>query len=104
MFGEVKCKKCGKVLDSVTLTYGGDWLCGECADNKESILFCERGSKVKAVKLDSGYKGDVEQAHKLLKQDAIYEVESIEIGGYLSSVRLKEFPNEKFNTVHFVRC
>lgn len=64
MFGEVKCKKCGKVLDSVTLTYGGDWLCGECADN----------------------------------------VESIEIGGYLSSVHLKEIPNQKFNTVHFVRC
>lgn len=78
MFGKVRCKKCGKVLNSVTLTYGGDWLCGECADNKESILFCERGSKVKAVKLDSGYKGDVEQAYKFLKQDVIYEVESIE--------------------------
>lgn len=62
------------------------------------------GSKVKAVKLDSGYKGDVEQAHKFLKQDEIYEVESIEIGGYLSSVHLKEFPNQKFNTVHFVKC
>lgn len=40
---KVKCRKCGKALDSVALTYGGDWLCGECADNKESILFCERG-------------------------------------------------------------
>lgn len=34
----------------------------------------------------------------------IYEVESIEIGGYISHVTLKEFPDQKFNTVHFVRC
>lgn len=104
MLGNAKCKKCGKVLDSVTLTYGGDWLCGECSDNKESILFCEKGCKVKASKLDSGYKGDVEQAHKFLQQDKVYEVESIEIGGYISHVTLKEFPDQRFNTVHFIRC
>lgn len=104
MFGKVKCKNCGKVIDSVVLHYDGDWLCSECATDRESVLFCERGCKVKAVNLDNGWDYDKEQAHKFLKQDAIYEVESVEVGGYSSTLYLKEFPNEKFNTVHFVRC
>ena len=104
MFGELKCKKCGKVIDSVTLKYGGNWICSKCADDKKSVLFCERGCKVKAVNLDWGNKSDSEHAHKFLQKDKVYEVESVEVGSYTSDIYLKEFPNEKFNTVHFIRC
>lgn len=104
MFGELKCKKCGKVIDSATLLYQMEWLCSECTVDKESVIFCERGCKVKATNLDNGWDFDRYKAHKFLKQNAIYEVESVEIGGYSSTVCLKEFPNQKFNTVHYVRC
>lgn len=104
MFNELKCKKCGKIIDSITFYYGNQWLCSECADDKESVLFCERGCKVKAINLDGGWKSDAEQANKLLKQNKVYEVESVEVSGYSSTICLKEFPNEKFNTVHFIRC
>ena len=103
---KICCPKCGKVLNGVTLLYRPlyGWLCGKCASNQKEVLHCEHGSKVKAINLNAGWSGDQEKAHNLLTKDAIYEVESIEIGSWSSVIYLKEFPGERFNTVHFERC
>ena len=98
------CPKCGKVLDGTSFDYGTKWLCSKCAQDKTDVLHCERGSKVVAVDLDAGMKGDSELATKLLTKGHVYEVESLSVGSWCSSIWLKEFPGQKFNTVHFKRC
>lgn len=100
---EFCCPKCGKALSGVTLDYFGKWLCSECATDQADVLHCERGCKVQAVNLDAGMENDSKQAHELLTKGHIYEVESLNVGGWISSVQLKEFPGKKFNTVHFRR-
>lgn len=99
------CPLCGKVLRGVTLTYRPlyGWPCSKCAGDQKDVLHCERGSKVKAVNLDAGWRTDQKQAHELLTTGAIYEVESLEVGGWISSIYLKEFPAQRFNTAHFER-
>lgn len=106
MDGEIifKCPTCGKVLDGVILCYSRQWLCSKCADDQTDVLHCERGSKVKAVNLDAGWACDQERAYKFLTKGEIYKVESLEVGGWQSIICLKEFPGERFNTVHFERC
>lgn len=103
---KVFCTHCGKILDGVTLTYQPiyGWPCSKCAGEQKDVLNCERGSKVKADILDAGRIQDQEQAHKFLTKDRIYEVESLEVGFWMSYICLKEFPGLKFNTVHFERC
>lgn len=100
---EFRCSKCGKILNGVTLDYFGKWLCSECATDQSDVLHCERGCKVQAVNLDAGTEDDSRQAHELLTEGRIYEVESLNVGGWISSIQLKEFPGKKFNTVHFRR-
>ena len=100
---EFRCPKCGKLLDGVTLDYRLQWLCSECASDKSEVLHCERGCKIQAVNLDAGMEDDSKQAHELLVEGQIYEVESLNIGGWISHIRLKEFPGKRFNTVHFQR-
>lgn len=73
-----------------------------CEDQSD-VLHCERGRKVKAVDLDAGLSCDSKQAHELLTEGQVYEVEKIHVGGWCSSIRLKEFPGKEFNTVHFIR-
>ena len=99
-----RCPHCGKELDGVTLDYQWKWACSKCAEDQDDVLHCERGSKVKAVDLDAGWESDKQTAHELLTEGGIYEVESLHIGGWQSSIYLKEFPDQKFNTVHFQRC
>lgn len=100
---EFRCPKCGKLLDSITLDYRLKWLCSKCAEDQSDVLHCERGCKVKAVDLDAGLSCDSKQAHELLTEGQVYEVEKIHVGGWCSSIRLKEFPGKEFNTVHFIR-
>lgn len=97
------CPKCGKILYGVTLCYGGKWDCSKCAKDKTDVLHCEQGGKVIAVNLDNGYKSDSEKAHKFLNKGQIYEVDRLWVGGWNSTIYLKEFPNEGFNTAHFKR-
>lgn len=101
---EFRCPKCGKPLHGLTLDYTCEWLCSECAEDKTDMLHCERGCKVRAVDLDAGMKGDSQQAHKHLTKGQVYEVESLNVGGWCSKVELKELPGIHFNTVHFIRC
>ena len=97
------CPKCGKLLDGITLDYRLEWLCSKCAEDHSDVLHCECGCKVKAVDLDAGLSCDSKQAHELLTEGQVYEVEKIHVGGWCSSIRLKEFPGKEFNTVHFIR-
>lgn len=97
------CPNCGKSLDGITFDYGIRWECSKCATDQTDVLHCERGCKVQAVDLDAGMWGDSKQAHKFLTEGQIYEVESLHVGGWISSIQLKEFPYERFNTVHFKR-
>lgn len=55
------------------------------------------------MNLDAGLSCDSKQAHELLTEGQVYEVEKIHVGGWCSSIRLKEFPGKEFNTVHFIR-
>ncbi len=106
MTGEWKntCPSCGKVLDGATFDYGTQWLCSKCAQDQTDVLHCERGCKVRAVALDAGHNSDSAQAHKYLTEGQVYEVESLNVGGWISYITLKEFPDQRFNTVHFIRC
>lgn len=97
------CPKCRKILYGVTLCYGDKWLCSRCATDKTDVLHCEQGSKVVTTHLDGGYSSDSKKAHKFLTQGQIYEVDRLWIGRSDSTIYLKEFPNEGFNTVHFDR-
>lgn len=99
-----KCPTCGKVLDGIILYYSQQWPCSKCAKDQTDVLHCERSSKIKATDLDAGWVCDQERAHKLLTEGEIYEVEHLEVNGWHSTIYLKEFPGERFNTVHFERC
>ncbi|MBQ2397778.1 MAG: hypothetical protein II304_12220 [Bacteroidales bacterium] len=96
-------KKCNKQLDSVFYGYGTKWLCSEHTEDKENVLFCEKGCRVKAINLNNGWKCDSETAHKYLEQNKVYTVEKLEIDRCISYIELQEFPNVIFNTVHFIR-
>ena len=74
------CPTCGKTLDGVVLDYSQQWQCSKCFEH------------------------DSKQAKELLVEGQVYEVEKINIGGWISAIWLKEFPGKKFNTVHFERC
>ena len=87
---EFRCPKCGKLLDSITLDYRLKWLCSKCAEDQSDVLHCERGCKVKAVDLDAGLSCDSKQAHELLTEGQVYEVEKIHVGAPLSGS--KSFP------------
>lgn len=101
---ELRCPKCGKLLNGVSFGYGHEWLCSECAEDKADVLHCERGCKVRAVDLDAGMPGDSKKAKELLVEGQVYEVESLEVGSWISNLCLKEFPGVRFNTVQFERC
>lgn len=48
----------------------------------------------------AGYPHDSEQA-KLLDSEKYYEVKSIDIGGWHTSVELNDVPNKTYNSVNF---
>ena len=100
---ETTCKKCGKRLNGLEYTYGSQWICSNCTDDKDSVLYCESDCLVQALHLDYGYNSDINQANEYLKQDEIYTVQKVQVGRSSSEIVLKEFPNVTFNTVHFTR-
>lgn len=103
IFGKQKCKKCGIELKGLTSMYTKDWICSECAEDRQSVLYCETGCKVIAKHLDHGYDSDKELAKKYLEQDKIYTIDTVSVGGWKTDVTLIEVPNHRFNSVHFER-
>jgi len=102
-FEMTKCKKCGKELLGVSLDYGGSWYYRKCALDRSTPSYSETGDKIICYSIDNGYLGDVQQAHKYLKKDKIYTIDSIIVHGYSTDITLLEIPNVKFNSVHFVQ-
>ncbi len=101
---EFRCPKCGKLLKGVTLDYKLQWVCSKCVEDKADTLHCEKGCKVRAVRLDAGMSGDFKQAHKFLTEGQVCEVDNLNVSGWISHIVLKEFPGQRFNTMHFERC
>jgi len=63
-------------------------------------IYSRAGDKL--IYLDkNGYKGEQEEAIKLLKKGEIYTVDHVDIFKYSSTVFLKEFPGTGFNMVMF---
>lgn len=67
-------------------------------------LYAEKEHKVTVTEqsIINGYDYDMEKAKKFLKVGEIYTVESMEVHNWSSTVRLKEIPNQEFNSVNFV--
>lgn len=96
------CYKCKKELPGVTLDYKIPWACAKCKKEENDPLYCICGDKVK-YKYPRNTEPYDPNTNKYLIKDHIYTVESIEIGGWISYLTLKEFPGKKFNTVLFER-
>lgn len=67
-------------------------------------MHSERGCRVKVKSVTNGWNSDIEKAQKYFNVGDVYTVENVEIGGFISYLTLKEFPNIKFNTVNFALC
>lgn len=63
-------------------------------------LNAPKGQKVKYL-AKNGYDSDREKANKFLKKGNKYTVLRTHVGRSSSTVTLKEFPNQRFNTVMF---
>lgn len=63
-------------------------------------IYCEEGTKIRYI-ATGGYDSEVPEANKYLEKDEIYTVDYVDIGGFISYVHLKEFPDRDFNTVMF---
>lgn len=98
-----KCPKCGRELVGHSIIYGSEWLCCDCAEDREDPLYCERGCKVEFAYPENGREWEREDAKKFMAEGAIYEVKGVMVGGFSSEIELKEFPGKKFNSVFFRR-
>lgn len=59
------------------------------------------GSKVIFAFPDNGMKYEKKAASKYLKLNHEYTIERIDVGGWHTTIYLKEFPDIPFNSVHF---
>ena len=64
-------------------------------------IYSEEGTKV-IYTGKGGYDHHKEHANKHLKIGETYTVDYTDVGGWHTDVYLKEVPNERFNSVHFV--
>jgi hypothetical protein len=64
-------------------------------------IYAEEGAKVVAWNATSGYDSDKERFEKYLEKGKVYTVDYTEVGGWITYVHLKEFPNVTFNSVQF---
>jgi len=66
-------------------------------------IYAEQGHKVIVTTetINSGYDSDKELANKHLKIGAVYTVEYTNVGGWHTTVYIKEMPNIAFNSVNF---
>lgn len=97
----MKCEICGKELVGVYSDYNfRNRMCSKCYDGND-VLYAERGSMVIVKNITNGLSDDRETAQRYFGVGDLYTVDSLEIGRYSSRLILKEFPNIRFNTVHF---
>lgn len=61
------------------------------------------GTKVTLSSERQGYPGEYLYATSVLDKNKVYTVKHIDIDAFISYVELEEVPNERFNTVMFVK-
>lgn len=59
------------------------------------------GSKVRFSFPENGIASDIETAKKYLKENEIYTIKNIYVGGWRTDITLEEFPTIEFNSVQF---
>lgn len=64
-------------------------------------IYAKEGYKVVADNLNCGWPSDAQKAQKYLVKGQVYTVEYTIVDSWSTDVRLKEFPNILFNSVHF---
>lgn len=96
------CSKCGKELIGVYLDYCSPWKCFDCSG--KDVIHSQHGTKLFVNTFDAGYSYDKELAQKFLKLGKSYTVDEIEVGGWNTTIYLKEIPNIGFNSVFFDVC
>jgi hypothetical protein len=66
-------------------------------------IYASKGHKVRLREggENAGYDGDKKAAKEYLEPGKIYTVEYTNVSSSWSQVKLREFPNHMFNTVHF---
>ena len=67
-------------------------------------IYAKEGYKVTVTEqgIQNGYSRDVEKAKKYLEVGKVYTVKETEVGAWRTEVVLKELPDIRFNSVHFV--
>ena len=63
-------------------------------------IYAKSGTKVKFT-ANGGYSTEIESAKKIMTIGNLYTVESIDVGGFHTTVYLKEFPSRGFNSCLF---
>lgn len=97
------CSVCGRELNGLFSYYQKIWKCSDCTTDKNDILHAEIGCKCKVSSFSVGTDIERQEAKRLLSFDKIYTVKTVVVGGWYSTVELKEAPNVKFNSVFFER-
>lgn len=69
-------------------------------NNKPMDIFTKPGEKVIFVGYH-GTPGQLENAKKYLSIGSVYTIETVEVRGYHTNIRLIGFPNNSFNSVMF---
>lgn len=97
----MKCEICGKELVGVYSDYNFyNRKYSKCYKGND-VLYAENGNEVVVKSVTNGLRVDRETAQRYFSVGDVYTVDSLEIGRNSSRLTLKEFPNVRFNTVHF---
>ena len=64
-------------------------------------IWAGHGDRICFEFLTRGYDCDIQQAKDFLEHNAVYTVEQVNVGSFMSTVLLQEVPNVYFNTIVF---
>jgi len=65
-------------------------------------IYAPKGTKIKFVNRDYRNWGSCDDPNKFLNIDQIYTIDHTEPHSWHTKVYLQEFPDNKFNTIHFI--
>lgn len=67
-------------------------------------IYAQKGHKVTVTEdsIKNGYDHDVKKAEMFLKVGQVYTIENMQVNNWSSTVKLKEIPNQEFNSVNFI--
>lgn len=99
----MKCFKCGRELDGVTLEFTElQWQCAECSSDPSDSIFCRRGDRIRYSYPQNGTQSAQMMAKKYLTPGDAYVVDEIKIGRSYSYIKVQGL-KYWFNSVLFER-